>query len=201
VLKRARAVFYVYRNKYQKFAPPSVLLTVYRAVVRSILEYCADIFLPDVYFSAQFERVQKLALRTYLRDFDMPYENALHRCNMESLASRRGALAVVNLVKFTLSSHFILPGFFCYATELPTRRSGRGGTARDLVLVKNYPFFNQITTFNTYSPSFKKSFLFRAVTNFNIFRRIFDLDSFYFKSLRKALSLFSYNAEGIVNLR
>ena len=198
VLKRARAVFFKFRIFYSKFAPKFVELLVYKNVVRPVLEYCADIVLPNAYFSAQFERVQKFAVRSYCRDFDTEYSLILSSCNLVPLSSRRAAAAVVNLHKYILQCHFFVPGFFCFGFDLGRRRSARRNTADDVILIRNFPTDGQITTFPRFSPSFKKSFLFRAITNFNHFRRVFDLDSFTFKQLRLVISLFDFDCSGIV---
>ena len=169
-----------------------------KCVIRPVIEYCADIMLPNSYFSKQFQRVQKLAVRSYCGDFTTNYDVLLTNCNLSYLSNRRAACAVVNLQKYLFGQHFMLQGFYCFGTELATRRSARRDTARDLLLLRNYPTDLEIKTFRGFSPSFKKSFLFRAITNYNHFRREIDLDSFYFIQLRRVLSLFNYDINGII---
>ena len=198
VLKRARKVFYSYRAYYSKFAPDTIWMTVYRSAIRSILDYCCDLFLPNVYFNAQFERLQKLVLRSYLRNFDVSYDLAMWKCNVDTLSSRRGASAVVNLLKYLMCAHFCFADFCVFQDALPLRRGRRGDTGRDLVLVRNYLGDNSPKLFITISPSFKKSFFFRATYNYNSLRRHIDLDGFSFRELRRVLSLFNYDACGLV---
>ena len=150
MLKKARRVFYVYRNFYRKGAPDSVLLTIHRAIIRSILEYCGDLYLPSAYFAGQFERLQKLVVRTYMHDFEMEYVTALLNCNLDPLTSRRGASVVVSLMKYYLSAHFMLPGFFVHSACLGGRRSTRGDRFRDLVLVRNFPSDASLIPFQTF---------------------------------------------------
>lgn len=201
VLNRARKVFYAFRTYYAKDAPNSVMMTVYRAAVRSVLDYCCDLYFPNSYYCSRIERVQKLALRMYLHDFDVSYDRALWNCSVERLSSRRAASAVVNLLKYVLHAHFILPGFCVLQHQLHLRRSLRSDTGRDLVLVRNYPGDNSLHQFSTISPSFKKSFFFRATSNYNTLRRIIDLDQYCFSDLRRILSLFFYdNVTGLVSL-
>ena len=152
-----------------------------------MLEYCCDIILSNAYFAAQFERLQKHAVRSYLHNFSISYERALIQCDLPSLSSRRCASAVVNILKYHLCSHYVLSGFVALGTEIDTRRSSRGDRGRDLVLCRNYFTDLQHTRFITHSPSFKKSFFYRAVYNYNIIRRSIDMDSYSFKGLRCVL--------------
>ena len=92
----------------------------------------------------------------------------------------------------------MLSGFIALGSELDTRRSTRGDRGRDLVLVRNYPTDLLPTFFKTHSPSFKKSFFYRTVFNYNIIRRSIDMDSYSFKDLRCVLSLFDYDGSGLL---
>ena len=124
-LKRARKLFYAFRNYYSKHAPDFIWLTVYRSAIRSILDYCSDIVLPNVYYGTQFERLQKHVVRSYLHSFDIGYDLALWKCNIERLSNRRCASTVVNLMKYIYSAHFMLPNFCVFSFELPLRRGRR----------------------------------------------------------------------------
>ena len=120
---------------------------------------------------------------------------------MVPLSSRRAAAAVVNLQKYILECNFFVPGFFCFVFELGRWRSARSNTVDDIILIRNFPTNGQITPFPRFSPSFKKSFLFRAITNFNHFRRVFELDSFTFKQLRQVISLFDFDCIVVLSFR
>ena len=179
--------------------PDFIWLTVYRSAIRSILDYCSDIVLPNVYYGTQFERLQKHVVRSYLHSFDIGYDLALWKCNIERLSNRRCASTVVNLMKYIYSAHFMLPNFCVFSFELPLRRGRRADVGRDLVLIRNFPGENFPKPFSTFSPSFKKSYLYRATYNYNILRRHIDLDQFSFRDLRRVLSLYNYDSSGFVN--
>ena len=175
-------------------------MLIFKCVIRSILDYGSDIILPNNYYSGQFERLQKLVVRTYLHNFRISYDAALLRCNLEYLAARRAANCVVNLVKYDLCNHFVLPNFFVPGCLINARRRARGDGGRDLVPVRNFPGDIIPKLFPTYSPSFKKSYFYRATFNYNALRRLFDLDSYGFRRLRRVLSLFSYEHDGLVRI-
>ena len=198
ILKRCRGVFYCFRNFYRKTSPDSVVLTIHRCVIRAILDYCSNVVLPSSYYCHQFERLQKLVVRTFLHDFSEAYDAALLRCSLEYRSARRAANCVVNLVKYDLCNHFILPNFFVPGCLINVRRRTRGDGGRDLVPVRNFPGDIIPKPFLTYSPSFKKSYFYRATCNFNALRRVIDLDVYGFRDLRRALSLFAYDAGGLV---
>jgi hypothetical protein len=137
-------------------------------------------------------------LRCCLNRFDVSYAIALDLCDVRPLVCRRGAAGVVSLVKYSLSAHYVLSGFVCYGSDLRTRRGGRGDTARDFVLVRNYFGDTFPTPFTTHSASFKKSFFYRSAYNYNVLRRLIDLDSYSFSDLRRVLSLFAFDDSGFV---
>ena len=93
-----------------------------------------------------------------------------------------------------------MPGFVCFGFETGLRRSVRRDTVRSLVLVRNYPTDGGMVFLRGFSSSFKKSFLYRAVTKFIFFKTTIDMDSYYFQQLRKVLSLFRYDSDGIVSV-
>ena len=84
------------------------------------------------------------------------------------------------------------------SSELKLRRRERGDAGRDMVLVRNFPRDTYFKPFLTISPSFKKTFFYRAVYNYNALRRVIDLDSYRFRDLRRVLSWFEYDASGLV---
>jgi hypothetical protein len=198
VLRRARAVFFTYHNFYRKCAPKYTLLLVLKCIIRPIIEYCADVILPNAYYTRQFERLQKTVIRLYLSDHDSSYDDLLLKCDLCSLTNRRAAIAVVSLLKYLLGAQVMYPGFVCYGFEVRARRSARLDGANDVVCVRNYIDDALPSKFPIISSTFKKSFLFRAVSNYNYFRHIFHLDSFYYSQLRRVLSLFCYDVNGIV---
>ena len=164
------------------------------------MDYSSDVILPNKYYCVQFERLQKLVARTYLHNFSISYDGALLRCNPENLAARRAADCVVNLVKYDLCNDFILPTFFVPGCLINARMRARGDGGRDLVPVRNFPGDIIPKLFTTYSPSFKKSYFYKATFNYNTLRCLFDLDSYGFRRLRRVLSLFSYEHDGLVRI-
>ena len=198
ILRRARCVFYVFRNFYSKYAPKSIWMTIYKTAIRSILDYCCDIVVPNAYFSNRIERLQKLVLRSYLQCFTVSYDKALFDCSIERLSSRRAASAVVSLVKYIMCAHFSVPNFCVFSSELRLRRRERGDAGRDLVLVRNYLGDTTFIPFPTISSSFKKSFFFRAVYNYNMLRRVIDMDCYSFRDLRRILSWFEFDSSGLM---
>ena len=70
------------------------------------------------------------------------------------LSCRRAAFALVNLVRYLLCSHYVLQEFCVFGSQLNVPRGGRGDTARDLVLVRNYPGDTVPKLFKTISPHF-----------------------------------------------
>ena len=64
--------------------------------IRSILEYCAVVWHSSLTCeqSADIERVQKVATRTILQDFNVPYETALGELHLEKLDERRKQLCL-----------------------------------------------------------------------------------------------------------
>ena len=198
ILRRARGVFYVFRNFYAKYAPKSVWLTIYKTAIRSIVDYCCDIVIPNAYFSNRLERFQKLVLRSYLQCFTVPYDKALLDCNVERLSSRRAASTVVSLVKYVMCANFSVPNFCVLSSQLCLRRRQRGDAGRDLVLVRNFLVDTSFIPFSTISPSFKKSFFYRAVHNYNMLRRVVDLDCYSFRDLRRILSWFEFDTGGFL---
>ena len=103
-----------------------------------------------------------------------------------------------SLVKYDLCNHFILPNCFILGGLINARRRARGDGGRDLFPVRNYPGEVIPKLFTTYSPSYKKSYFYRACNNYNVLRRLFDLDEYDFRSPRRILSLFSYDYGGLV---
>ena len=75
-----------------------------------------------------------------------------------------------------------------------------GDTSRDMVPVRNFPGDPSPKTFKTFSPCFKKSFFYRAIHNYNILRRVIDLDSSQFRDLRRVISLFRFGVDGLFEI-
>ena len=119
-------------------------------------------------------------------------------CNIELLSSHRAAYALVNLVKYLLCTHYVLQDFCVFGNQLRVRRGGRGDSARDLVLVRNFPGDSVPKLFTTFSPSYKKSYFYRVVFNYNVLRRSIDLDSHNFRVLRRVIGLFAFDSGGLV---
>ena len=116
------------------------------------------------------------------------------------MSRRRATNAVINMQKYVLGSHYMAISFVHHVFELGLRRSNRLNTGRGLAIVRNFPTDKHPTQLRGFSQSFKKTFLYRAVTNFNALSNIIDLDGYYFQQLRRILALFNYDSDGIVLL-
>ena len=107
-------------------------------------------------------------------------------------------MGAVSLVKYMMCAHFVVPNFCIYSSELKLRRGQRRDAGRDLVLVRNFPGDTSFKPFSTISPTFKKSFFYRAVHNYNFLRQTIDLDAYSFRDLRRVLSWFEYDLGGLI---
>ena len=73
--------------------------------MRSVLEYCAVVWHSSLTLeqSQDIERVQKVAIRTILKSFDIEYSDALEKVKLERLDKRREQLCLKFAVQCTKS--------------------------------------------------------------------------------------------------
>ena len=81
------------------------LITIYIIFMRSVLEYCAVVWHSSLTLeqSQDIERVQKVAIRTILKSFDIEYSDALEKVKLERLDKRREQLCLKFAVQCTKS--------------------------------------------------------------------------------------------------
>ena len=74
----------------------SDLTLIFIVYIRSLLENCAVVWHSSLTIdqSTDLERVQKVAVRTILGSFDIKYENALEKLNLQRLDERREDLCL-----------------------------------------------------------------------------------------------------------
>ena len=84
---------------------PKGLVTMYKAIIRPVLEYAAPVWhtsLPDC-LSKNWEQVLRRALRTYFGDSS--YNEFLNAAGLPTLLDRRGKLCKTFYTKINMSEH------------------------------------------------------------------------------------------------
>ena len=80
-------------RRFAKFLTPTVLIKLYKVLIRPPLEYCSYVWDPfTIKLKQQIESVQKFALRVCLKHWDMPYSDMLELTVLPTLESRRSLL-------------------------------------------------------------------------------------------------------------
>ena len=101
----------------------SSLATLYKTLVRPLLEYCCIIWSP--YFIKDIEIIEKVQRRftPFLPECsDMPYKDRLKYFNLSSLYSRGLFIDIVHVFKIVKGFLHIDPGsFFNFSTNSKTR--------------------------------------------------------------------------------
>ena len=93
IIKKATKRLYFLKVLKSYGAPKNYLRTFYCCVIRSTLEYGAQVWNRNLLTQAQrsdFERVQKRALRIIVPEYE--YNRALHECGLKTLQQRRDDL-------------------------------------------------------------------------------------------------------------
>ena len=105
VVSKARKMMgFVYRTT-KHFNDNSVMVSLYKSLVRSKLEYCSSIWSPSQqYLIVKLERVQKklarwLCYRDKVNYYSVGYEAVCEKYNLQSLESRRKVADLCNLNK------------------------------------------------------------------------------------------------------
>ena len=92
IVKRGAKPLHIIRTLKKSGMPPDDLLTIYVALIRSVLEYCRAIWhtsLPS-YLNEQIERLQKRVLRIIFPN--LSYREALYASDCVKLDDRRDCL-------------------------------------------------------------------------------------------------------------
>lgn len=199
VLKRGKAIFYSFKGFYHRNTSRSILLLIFCRVIRPILEYCAEIVFPNQFYSRQFESFQRFVCCCHLNIFDRDLATSIiiARCGLNRLSTRRCVITVVSLYKYLLQSHYFHTQYFCWGFETGLRHSERCDTKNDLFIVRCYPTDRVPKPITSFSASFKSSFLFRSVKNYNIIRRGLVFDEFTFSNLKTIFSYCTFSPGGI----
>ena len=201
ILKKARGIIFSFRLFYSQLTSRTVILHVFRSIVRPVLEYGAELVLPNSHFAYQFERLQRFAVSSHLNRYsygDGEYHSALEMLNFAPMGSRRAALGVCYLLKILFGTVDVSLVCLCFGSQLQHRRSARLDTINDLVILQSSVSADGTPrVLRPRCERFKCSYLYRAVRNYNTLRKVADIDQFPFKRLRKFLELFNVDDSGL----
>jgi hypothetical protein len=145
------------RRKLTKHVPPPVLGEVYAACIRAVLEYGSSAWDPvlkgDI---AELERCQLYAMRLYLNDFTVSYNDALIRTGWSSLYDRRKRSKLCQFYKFYRNLHDCPFNDHEFLLKSDVQRvSSRFFQPHHLVLPRHF------------TDSYKQSFMFSGATLWN----------------------------------
>ena len=116
----ARRLIGLFFRRFAKFLTPTVLIKLYKVLIRPHLEYCPYVWDPfTIKLKQQIESVQKFALRVCLKHWDMPYSDMLELTGLPTLESRRSLLKLCLTFKIV---HGLV--YFLYSVST-TRSSSR----------------------------------------------------------------------------
>lgn len=202
-LKKARGVVFSFRTYYAQLTPSDVILQVFRSVARPVLEYGAEVVLPNSYYSQQFERLQRFSVSFHLHKYnydDGEYNSTLVSLNLAPLANRRAAAGICYLMKSIYGVVDVPLTCICFGDMLQTRRSARLDGSKDLVILRNNNQANSAPLpLTPRCERFKISFIYRTVSNYNMVRKLIDIDQFSAQNLRKLFSLLHVDDSGLVS--
>ena len=179
VSKALKMLGFVYRTT-KHFNDNSVMVSLYKSLVRSRLEYCSSIWSPSQeYLIAKLERVQKrlarwLCYRDKVNYRAVGYNAVCEKYNLQSLESRRNISDLCNLNKIynnNVNSTYLVSQVTVY---VPTRRLRR----------------NRLFSAESRLNIRKNSFIPRVLSLANSYNEvdIFEYDKSVFK--RKVVSIF-----------
>ena len=117
ISKKVASRLYFLRQLKRANIPAKDLLIFYLACIRPVMEYACPVFhnaLP-AYLSAELEQLQKRAMRIIFPF--VPYRDALHQANLETLSGRRQSITTKLFNSITCNSDHKLHGL------LPPRNS------------------------------------------------------------------------------
>ena len=116
-MKAKKMIGLLYRNYYQHL-PDTMLLQLYKSLVRPHLEYAAAIWSPSSQSDKLLlEKVQKFALRMVTKCWDLSYIDLLDKTGVLSLEKRREVARLCLLYKIVNSLCFFDLDVFSYCTS------------------------------------------------------------------------------------
>ena len=103
IVTKASKRLYALRVLSRGGVPPADLIKVYTALIRSILEYCCEVWNHAIpyYLSEELEKVQKRAMRIIFPGHS--YDEALQLANCTRLSDRRNKICIKTLQKIVKS--------------------------------------------------------------------------------------------------
>ena len=103
IVTKASKRLYALRVLSRGGVPPADLITVYSALIRSILECCCEVWnhVIPYYLSEELEKVQKRAMRIIFPGHS--YDEALQLANCTRLSDRRNKICIKTLQKIVKS--------------------------------------------------------------------------------------------------
>lgn len=106
ISRSARQMLGALRRKFTRFISPAIIEKVYSACIRARLDYGCMAWDPILKGDIEdLERAQFLALRFFLKDWNIPYNEALSKAGWESLYARRQKLKLCQFFKFYRGIH------------------------------------------------------------------------------------------------
>ena len=143
IVSKASKRLHILRVLRRSGIPPADLLTVYIALIRSILEYSCEVWHSSIscYLSDKLEKIQKRALRIIYPE--QTYKDALLLAGITKLETRREDLCLKTLTKITRGGPLTQ-----YVTQ--TRSNEHNYFIRSL---------NNLSTYKCRTDRFKNSFL------------------------------------------
>ena len=94
-MKAKKRLRLIYRNLAKYTSDSSVILKMYKALVRPHLEYAAQVWSPYMVKDIELlEKVQRFALRMCSRNYNLSYEELLDLFKIPSLHNRRSFLSL-----------------------------------------------------------------------------------------------------------
>ena len=96
IIKRCNRKLYMFRMVKQYNLPISDLVQIYTGYIQPVLEYCVPVFNGGLTIKQvrDLERIQKRVCRIILGTNYIDYENALIRCGLECLETRRQNICI-----------------------------------------------------------------------------------------------------------
>lgn len=137
LVRRCNSMIGALRRRLGNHLPNSAFKTVFDACIRSVLEYGSVAWDPVLARDIlDLERVQRFAVRLFLRDFTISYDDALTRAGWLPLIERRKLLKVCQFYKFYHGYHEFPNRHFVHLSDF--RRSTRFVDRHHLLVPRHF---------------------------------------------------------------